>query len=785
MTVRDDEQNRSSTQTFQHLWKASMALASVSLSIVSFYTTFAGTNQFMPTVLALMYTFGVQVLLLVSAWYVGLAKDLLAPQSILMSGLFAVAFVMSASFSTIEIFDIGYEDDVEATALRTRALGAYERGNGEIRAMLSSQRSEQSEDLLGSDAFEAWEDSVQEVALVATNVEDELAEVQTRRRNDELARLETLRDTTARFQSELDAVRSRLEEISGELARGSERIREYEADVAALEDQVNAQEDVVSDAREAVENEIAFGDPEAGRPPGPGPFADKLTRIAETEERRLSLQTASLEEARRDLQNERERERALTSEQNRLNADEDSLSERIQVQEGDISGLQTTENQTSDTQQINFSEAGDRMGALIEAYKNSLALADFQAVNRHCDSILSALRSPAVSDSIDLSGLSCSQASIRGEVERLDGIRIRERDFSAACLVGGRNYHSLVDEVPRTIILEGRKCVGLAGLPVSLTSSIMGEYELLMREGSPDALPYVKLKNAAYDGDPTVMIAVLLAILMDGLVLACALAGGRGDTAARLALGGETMTEDDIDELADSVTDLFGSGTTASLDVSLKFLSSIHRTDRPGKYSDTVSYPYYLDLSKIPAGLNIQVLTLLAHALSVGDNHHATIDRERGQFLVSNAAVSALKKIVVRFSRKDGALIGANRPDFTMAPDPVATYDAGARFQSEEETTGSDENVPELEIDPDLYKSFFKRLDQRETDDDAPKPRRISEPEKHQSKTREAGPSNTDTADEDANSSRSAEPAPEATPHGKPKGRQQVKKIVDNMLDPE
>lgn len=496
-------------------------IASVLLSIASFWTTYIGITPFVGVaVFAFFITAAIQSLLFVVCWRLGFmfaGKEGLAKVDLLV---FLVTFALSVFFSFNALFNVIFAEElrVEASLTRVRdgALGAV----NQAEAKLVQASVQQAAALRESPDYARWRADVLAVAALAQRAGPALRDrldAQREQRRDEAAQL-------ARAARELAARKGTIEEEIVQQRARLEQLRDQRPpQVAALDDLLSEERlletEVVARlaARDAEEDGIGKTG-QAGR----GPVwtaldteyrraeADLLALRQQAERRRQRL--AELDAEIRDSGEQLRRDEALFAD---LDDEIAAATERAAEASARLATLGV---------EVDMQEGIARLRELPTGFEETGDPGQLAQAEQLCTQLYDQLRSvPALAGELD--GRSCDRGPIAPLVQDLTETRARRATLQQACT--GPEAPSFYEMGPLEALAAARACLDLSQLPFEQLRGERGELDRLQREEGPHASEFTRTTNALFAGEKLAVFSLVLALSIDLLVLFTGLIGAK------------------------------------------------------------------------------------------------------------------------------------------------------------------------------------------------------------------------------------------------------------------
>lgn len=504
---------------------ALLLVASVLLSVASFYTTYDGMSAFLEyAVFAAFVTLGIQSLLFVTSWRLGFMfadKEPLAWGELIV---FLVCFCLSVVFSFASLFDVVFAKPQQELARITRVHNGVAESIASAGDKARVQRRELVQSMLSAPEYAAWSAQVSAVADLAAESKDLLAQVVAeshQRRRERAGRLAAEAQETAASEHTLER---QLKEDTAALQRADERRPALSDEIARLNARLDESNAAIVEQQHRMDAEER-GVGETGKPKR-GPVWAKLSK----EQQRLIAgrdATASLIALK-------------TGQLKALDAERQSLQERMdrtRGQQADI-GSRIAESERAAAQARQELDgpgagAGLDLEQNVQALRNALPefartldLAAFDRAANLCKDLMDAMGTvPSLAPR--LQGLSCDRGPLLGLQNPIDqaaaALAVQERD----CLAGGKNAKTVDNLAFAEALSYARTCLDASRLPNDTIRPERREIDRLEREENPQASPFTKTTNALLAGEKLAILALAIALAIDLLVFFTGLVGAK------------------------------------------------------------------------------------------------------------------------------------------------------------------------------------------------------------------------------------------------------------------
>lgn len=514
-------------------------LASVALSIVSFYTTWSGMRNFLPLEMAWLGTFGIQVLVFLLSWMVAYA---IFHRRIGSAFAYLIVYVVAAFWSIIFSYANLY-DQVSTPQSRTEDNARFARtfsaaGLSQIASVMDGDVRRLHKDLIESKEYSEWRQSAAGVIDQALRSSQAIEKGMKERKE---AESRTIADLQARIQSSRSVTRS-----------ASDAVDRAKAEIQRLEPIVKTQRDALAPTMLELESlqqraknieadmkkeETSGGSIEvsgAGRGPifrrleadrkALDPILYKKGQEVKTQTQILEAREAELKQARGLL--------------DKANVD-------LARAEKDVTDAEPEYKASRAKYSAVFAEDAGRVEDIAKRYRDAIAtfendrtLVNMTGAQQVCQVLHDALRK-IDGLAIKLDGLSCEPQGVATKLEALKSASEKRRVFSEKCGISDDDKQRGVDFVK--IATAFRDCIRLSGLTadreiggrfatVRKLQDALDQEQAWRGEGADEesrkrAQLAIYVNALTGDKSPQAIGALAVAIVIDLLVLLVAIAG--------------------------------------------------------------------------------------------------------------------------------------------------------------------------------------------------------------------------------------------------------------------
>jgi hypothetical protein len=496
-------------------------LASVLLSIASFYTTYVGIVPFVDQrIFAWFITAAIQSLLFVVSWRLGFMiadKENVAWVDVLV---FVVCFTLSVFFSFSSLFNVIFTPDRQQEASLGRVRDGAAAAVNEAEEKLKTQREAQVDLLRQSGEYARWKTQLLGVADVAQDPAAALGDQLVRQRE------QLLREAERAAQKARD-IGARKGTIQGEIATQERKLGELQARLPAAQAGVPELTVAVEQLDLKIATKKSEVDAEAGG-------------IGDTGKRGCGRVCKGLEKELKKLQAEqaskRDQLKIKQTHLDNLTKDIRDLAEKLSKDKqlfANIDAEIATANQQAD-ETLRASEAlgtSGGVGASVQAlrefpnkFEEKADPAFLEQAERLCNQLYDNMKgNPALSGR--LAGLSCSRGPMMAKVAEILETQAALNALSVQCT--GPRARSPYEMGLLEALASASTCLELSKLPFREIRTQRDQLDRLAREEGPNASGFTKTINALFAGEPLALFALAIAFSMDALVLFTGLIGAK------------------------------------------------------------------------------------------------------------------------------------------------------------------------------------------------------------------------------------------------------------------
>ena len=524
-----------------------MGLTSLALSLASGWTTFEGMTNFTKSpVLCFLITFGVQGIMLVSAWMIGEAINNWRADNLVMvndeaaglkpaefnsglSALFRISLLslvfffsmaISVFFSFDSLFSSIFSQEERQRAGEIRAQSEVGAVLTKLKERIEERKFEAVDTLLAAPGWQEYNQRLDSLSKIARSAPDLVEQQLLSKLRSEQAEIARHQETLAQAKGQRAALETRQQKIATRINRLKTDRPSLSAELDELRQKLNEkQREIDRTKAEALEEARGIG--ATGRE-GEGP---KFRAIKE-KQRRLT--------AERDVLNT---EKNLSADRlEKLDSQISSLSRELELVNGEMAKIEgqasvartfieAQSKRQTETAAREFSATAsiDSLDDARETFRTKPGQETFLNIQTNCTNLYSALAEvPKIAP--DIKFISCEPgaetATLAGRIFTLQAAAANQQK---SCVIGKTRRSTRID----TLLKLGKRCIQSSGLPEKDANEMRLILNRVDLNRDDKAKNFVVTLNAFRDGNWLAYLALGLAIAIDSLVFISGLIGAR------------------------------------------------------------------------------------------------------------------------------------------------------------------------------------------------------------------------------------------------------------------
>lgn len=520
-----------------------MGLTSLALSLASGWTTFEGMTNFTRSpVLCFLITFGVQGIMLVSAWMIGetlvptknkkdggeqrnlLVTAVMGPISFfkvwMIWAIFFFAMAISVFFSFDSLFSSIFSEEERQRAGEIRAQNQVGGVLTDLKKRVEQRKFEAIDGLFNSASWKDYNNRLDQMGKIARSA-PELVEQQL------LNKLRGEQAEIARHQETLAQAKGQKAALKAQQLKIEQGINRLNADRPGLSAEVDQLRQQLREKQRLLDQKLAEAAKEArgigstGRE-GEGP----KFRAIKKEERRIR--------AERDVINTQKDLAATRLEQ--LDEKVAKLNQELELINGEVAKIegkasvanqfieaQTKRQSENITQDLSATASIDSLDAARDQFGQEPSKATFLNIQKNCTNLHNALTEvPKIA--AEIRAISCEPGAATATIaSRIFTLQAAQQSQANKCTIGKGRRSTKID----SLLKLGQRCIQGSGLPEQDANSFRNILSRIDLNRDDKAKNFVVTLNAFDDGNWLAYLALGLAIAIDSLVFIAGLIGAK------------------------------------------------------------------------------------------------------------------------------------------------------------------------------------------------------------------------------------------------------------------
>ncbi len=524
-----------------------MGLTSLALSLASGWTTFEGMTNFTKSpVLCFLITFGVQGIMLVSAWMIGEALIALrvkregreqqntakkifntvfdGPATIFKIWLIWMVFLFSMAisvfFSFDSLFSSIFSNEERERAGEIRAQSEVGTVLAELKSRIEKRKFEAQDTLLASEAWGNYRqrlDALSKVARSAPELVEQQLISKLRNEQTEIARHQ---ESFAQAKGQRAALETRQQKIATDINRLKADRPGLSAEVDELRQQLRAKQRLIDQSKaEAMEEARGIG--ATGRE-GEGPkfraIKEKQKRL--TAERDVITTQKELAESR--LEKLDGQIATLSRELELVNGEIAKIDGQASVAKTFIDAQAKRQTETA-AREFSATASIDSLDDARERFRTQPGQDTFLSIQTNCTNLYSALSEvPKIAPEIKT--ISCEPGADTATLAaRIFTLQAAHEAQEKKCVIGRTKRSTRID----SLLKLGKRCIQTSGLEEKDANELRTILNRVDLNRDDKAKNFVVTLNAFKDGNWLAYLALGLAIAIDSLVFISGLIGAK------------------------------------------------------------------------------------------------------------------------------------------------------------------------------------------------------------------------------------------------------------------
>ena len=520
-----------------------MGLTSLALSLASGWTTFEGMTNFTRSpVLCFLITFGVQGIMLVSAWMIGetlvptkpkkdggkqrnrLVTAVMGPLSFfkvwMIWAIFFFAMSISVFFSFDSLFSSIFSDEERQRAGEIRAQNQVGGVLTDLKKRVELRKFEAIDGLFNSAGWKDYNDRLDQMGKIARSAPELVEQQLLNKVRGEQAEIARHQETLAQAKGQKAALKAQQLKIEQAINRLNADRPGLSAEVDQLRQQLREKQRLL-DQKLAEAAKEAKGIGSTGRE-GEGP----KFRAIKKEERRIR--------AERDVINTQKDLAATRLEQ--LDEKVAKLNQELELINGEVAKIegkasvakqfieaQTKRQSDNITQDLSATANIDSLDAARDKFGQEPSKATFLNIQKNCTNLHNALDEvPKIA--AEIRAISCEPGAATATIaSRIFTLQAAQQSQANKCTIGKGRRSTKID----SLLKLGQSCIQGSGLPEKDANSFRNILSRIDLNRDDKAKNFVVTLNAFDDGNWLAYLALGLAMAIDSLVFIAGLIGAK------------------------------------------------------------------------------------------------------------------------------------------------------------------------------------------------------------------------------------------------------------------
>ena len=524
-----------------------MGLTSLALSLASGWTTFEGMTNFTKSpVLCFLITFGVQGIMLVSAWMIGEAlislrhqkegaggenvvgelfsKVFAGPATILKVWLIWMVFLFSMAISVFFSFDslfssiFSEEERRRAGEIRTQSeVGAV---LSDLKKRVETRKFEAIDQLFASPSWSTYNERLNELSKIARSAPDLVEQQLLSKLQAEQSEIAKHQETLAQAKGQKVALQTRQNKINANITRLKADRPTLSAEVNDLRQKLLAKQRLI-DQKQAEALEEARGIGTTGRE-GEGP----KFRAIKDQQRRLTAERDVLK-TQKDLATNRLE--ALDSQISRLSREQELINGEVAKIEGQaavakrVIKAQSARQNNKAAEDLSATASIASLDQARDRFRQQPNEQTFLGIQKNCTNLHNAL-SEVSNIAPSVKAISCEPGAASATLAaQIFTLQTAEAAQAKTCVINQTEGNTEIDK----LLQLGKHCIQQSGLPEQDANALRTTLNKVDLNRDDKAKNFVVTLNAFKDGNWLAYLALCLAIAIDSLVFISGLIGAK------------------------------------------------------------------------------------------------------------------------------------------------------------------------------------------------------------------------------------------------------------------
>lgn len=524
-----------------------MGITSLALSLASGWTTFEGMTNFTKSpVLCFLITFGVQGIMLVSAWMIGeglialretkagktqkntatlfISHVFRGPMSVLKVWLIWMVFLFSMAisvfFSFDSLFSSIFSNEERQRAGQIRAQSQVGAVLADLKTRVEGRKFEATDRLIASEGWQSYNLRLNELSKIARSAPELVEQQLLSKMRSEQTEIARYQETLAQAKGQKAALKTRQTKLDQNIIRLKEDRPSLSTEVNDLRQKLQEKQRLI-DQTQAEALQEARGIGATGRE-GEGP---KFRAIKEKQRRRIAERDVL--KTQKDLASNRLEQldsqiARLSQELAIVNGEVAKIEGKASVAETFIKAQSKRQSETS-AKDLSATASINSLDQARDLFRQQPNRTNFLSVQQNCTNLHNALTEvPKIAPTIK--SISCEPgAAVATIAARIFSLQESQASQNKNCVIGKSRRSKKID----SLLKLGQRCIQNSGLPEADANQLRSVLNRVDLNRDDKAKNFVVTLNAFKDGNWLAYLALGLAISIDSLVFISGLIGAK------------------------------------------------------------------------------------------------------------------------------------------------------------------------------------------------------------------------------------------------------------------
>lgn len=529
-----------------------MGVTSLALSLASGWTTYEGMTNFTgAAALCFLITFGIQGIMLVSAWMIGeslvnnqskdqtpsFTRALLGPLSLFKIWMIWMVFLFSMAISVFFSFDSLFSSifslEERSRAAEIRAQNQVAGVITDLKKRMEQRQFEAIDTLFSTDGWTSYKTRLDRLTNIARTAPERVEQQLLKKMRGEQAEIARHQETLAQAKANSAAIRARQNQINQTISRLKQDRPGLSSEVAELRQIVREKQRKI-DAIQAEAAKEARGIGTTGRE-GQGP---KFRAIKQTERKLQAEFEVSNQQKQKAITRLEALDQRIAKSQRELaliNGEVAKIEGEAAVAKQFID-IEKQRQNSPERSNLSATASIDGLDAARTRFRRQPDRANFISVQKGCSNLHSALTEvPNIANKVK--SISCEPGAVAlTYATRIFVLQEALVSLSKKCQIkstrsskksSSKNRNAYLTKRIDSLLKRGRDCIQSSGLPETDANEFRNILARIDLNRDDQAKNFVVTLNAFADGNWLAYLALALAISIDSLVFLSGLIGAK------------------------------------------------------------------------------------------------------------------------------------------------------------------------------------------------------------------------------------------------------------------